>query len=427
MRICFISVQWPPIITGGGGVAVVSLAKELAKRHEVTIYTFGLGDLKEEEIMNLNGARVRVIRIFTNDSHRIRTPFDGTKEEEISRLTEFASKLVDKISCDRCDVIHLHGHFVVPSLARVLRELRCKSAIISTIHAFESMIELEKGEFSSSPSVFNTIVTMERDALEYSDFVTVASRSLLRKIMQIHGPQYLRNIRVVHLGISDDLFERPIDESCVSAIRGEYIGSKDGLIFNLNRIDPHKGIEYIIGALSHIRDRNLSLVISGKYEERNKDYLDMLMRKKSLIEESSRHMISILKNIDEHAKICFLDAADIFVMASPTEPFGLTILEALARKTPVIVTDAEGPREIFNVEDKIEGKFIEIDGGVMVNFSDPSKREENLASAIVYMLDNIEHFRKRAEKAFEKIREKFSWRAISYEFESLYREAMHLH
>ena len=425
MRVCFVSIQWPPIITGGSGVAVVNLARELARNHKLTVYTFGLKDLAEEEIMDLDGAKIRVIRIFTSDSDRIATPFDGTKEDEIRRLLEFASKLLENIDCSWCDVIHLHGHFVVPGIARVLRELHCGRAIISTIHAFESLIELEKGRFSSPPSVFNTIVTMERDALEYSDFVTVASHSLLKRVTQIHGPQYLRRVRVIHMGIDDKLFEEPVDNDYVSRIRNTYLGSRGGLLFNLNRIDPHKGIEYIIGALSHIDTYSLSLVIAGKYEERNQSYLEMLMERKRAIEETSSHRITILRNIDERTKICLFDAADIFVMASPTEAFGLTILEALARKTPVIVTDAEGPREIFDVYDDIKEKFVEIDGGLMVNFSDPQKREKNLAAAIVYMLDNINHFKKKAEKTSKSIREKFSWRTISYEFESLYREALH--
>jgi len=123
MRICVVSVQWIPIITGGGGVSVVNLVREISKNHDVIVYCFGLGDLLEEEIIALEGSRVKVRRFFTRDSRQISNPFEGSKRDEIARLKEFADHVVRALDCTYFDVIHLHGHFVVPSIARRLRRV----------------------------------------------------------------------------------------------------------------------------------------------------------------------------------------------------------------------------------------------------------------------------------------------------------------
>ena len=286
MRICIVSVQWIPVITGGGGVSVVNLVRELAKEHDVVVYCFGLGDLVEEETMILNGSHVRVKRFFTRDSKRISNPFEGTKREEIDRLREFADRVVETLDCSHFDVIHLHGHFVVPSLAKRLKEKRCESRIVTTIHAFESIIELEKGEYSSGRDVFNEIVSMERDALEYSDVITVGSRSLLEEIRKIHGEKYLGKIRIIPMGIEDKFFEA-LDEKKVLEIKRQYAG--DGyLILNINRLDPSKCIEYIIESMKYVvrylNNARITLVIAGKFEDRNRQYLDMLIEIKKRVE-----------------------------------------------------------------------------------------------------------------------------------------------
>ncbi len=424
LKICIVSVQWIPIITGGGGVAVVNLAKELASRCEVHVYCFGIGSLPKEEIMRINNVHIRVRRFFTRDSDSISNPFEGTKREEISRLREFIDIVSTSIDCDYFDVIHLHGHFAVPSMARKLRERGCGSRIITTIHAFESIIELDKGEFSDR-SVLNDIVSMERDALEYSDIVTVGSRSLLEKIGRIHGEKYLGKIRIVHMGIEEKFFEPP-DQKEVARIRREYAGS-GYLILNINRLDPSKCIEYIIESMRHVaertKDKKIALVIAGKYEERNRRYLEMLMEKKEDIETKYRNIrIYIMRNISEELKICLYSAADLFVMSSPTEPFGITILESLASGTPVIVTDAVGPREIFEIKDMIIGAYMRIDGGLMVNFSDPNQRASNLGEAITYALREITGMKKQARELRKEIRKKYSWKAIAEKFLQIFKE-----
>lgn len=418
LRVCVISIQWPPIITGGGGVATFQLTKNIAKRHEVRVYTFGLRDLPEKELMKLDDSEIEVFRVFVSDSDRIETPFDGTKEEEIRRLLEFAEKLLDIIDCGWCDIIHLHGHFVVPSLARALKELGCRSGIVTTIHAFESLVELEKG--ASEPSTFNTIVELERDALRYSDVVVVASGATINKLYQIHGPDFLDKIRVIPLGIDDKLFTIEKPKARVLALRKKFAG--DGyLILNLNRIDPHKGIEYVIEALRYVDvEKPVTLIVAGKFEERNKSYLEKLLDLSEKVKSENRKVM-IMRNISEDLKICLYDMANVFVLSSPTEAFGLTILESLARGTPVVVTDAEGPREIFGVGKGLKEELVEVWGGVMVRFDEPELRAKRLAKAISVVLRDLDKYKEKAMKAKMIVKERFSWESISRMYESLYR------
>jgi len=419
MRICVVSPQWPPVITGGGGVAVYNLVRELSRGNEVTVYTFGVGTLPVEEFVRLGGV-VRVVRVFTRDSPRIRTPFDGSKIEEISRLMEFAERASHIISREGYDVVHLHGHFVVPSMARRLRGF--VSRIVVTFHALESVIEAEKGAFSSGKNVLRTIIRLEREALECSDIVTVGSRAMALKIAEIHGEEFIKKIHVVHNGVEDHFFSWARREGVIRKLRQMY-ASGGPMIYNLNRIDPSKGIEYAIRAMPIVSNAvgRVSLVIAGKFEERNKKYLEFLMAEKASVEDRSMASISILRNIDEETKIGLFDAADIFVMTSPTEPFGITILESLARGTPVVVPDAEGPREIFGVEHVPSGGLRRIPAGIMVDFSKPQDRGRMLARGILEALRNIEDLRREARKMREVVKKKYSWREIAKKYLSIYR------
>lgn len=426
MKICIVSVQWEPIITGGGGVSVLNLVRELSKEHDVTVYAFGIGSLPEYEETSLRGKTIHVYRFFTSDSDKISSPFDGNKKEEIQRLKEFVAKVAKNIRCDKCGVIHLHGHFVVPSLAKILKNQGCRSKIVSTIHAFESIIELEKGSFSSEKEIFETIVSMERDALEYSDIVTVGSNVLLNKIREIHGEEYLKNVRIVHLGISDNLFEYENTKEEIENIRNKF-AADSYLVFNLNRLDPSKGLEILIDSskylAEHLKDKKITLIIAGKYEERNREYLNMLLDRKKRIETKHKSIrIHILKNIEEKLKLLLFDASDVFVMPSPTEPFGLTILESLARGTPVIVPDVEGPREIFGIKEKIDREYLEIPGGLMVNYSEPSLRTKNLAFAIKEILMNLKKYKANAQNAKNNIKKRYSWNSVAQKFLDIYHD-----
>ena len=422
------SIQYIGTVTGGGGVHVVNLSRELAKlRNDVVVLSMGIGDLPTSEIIEFDDVKVRVKRFWTSDSHMISNPFEGTKRDEIRRLNEFCEKVLAFLLNEEFDIIHLHGHFMVPSLARKLKEQGHSARIVTTFHAFESIAELIKGEYYSRRDIFEYIVEKERDALAYSDAIIIASRALIPDISKIHG-NWIRklNLKIIPNGVDDKIINASRDEQSIAEVRRKFNG--DYLLFNLNRIDPSKKIEYIINALPHaykLLRKRIALLIAGKFEQRNVEYKTKLLRlAQKVSSEYPEISIYLMENISEDQKILFLDSADAFVMSSPTEPFGITILEALARNIPIVVADAPGPREIFHIERDFDSEFIEIDCGLLVNFKDEMTSSLNLGLAIQHLLKNIKYFKQKANNMKEFVKQKYSWNAVSRKVIDVYNEVL---
>ena len=132
--------------------------------------------------------------------------------------------------------------------------------------------------------------------------------------------------------------------------------------------------------------------------------------------------IRIIENISEKQKILYYDASDVFITASPIEPFGMTILESIVRGTPVVVVDAPGPREIFGIDYDINDPFIEIPAGVIARFGNEKEVVSNLAIAISHLLENLPRFRSNVKKYRRKVLSKYSWEAVVKLLSQIYRD-----
>lgn len=426
MKIALISVQYTGTVTGGGGIHVINLSRELTRQgFDVTILCMGINDLPESESRKIGNKTLSVRRFWTSDSRFLDNPFEGSKAEEIRRLEEFKKHVLTfLLKNQEFDVIHLHGHFIIPSLAKDLKKVNYPAKIVTTFHAFESISEREKGSFSKT--VYEYIVRREREALLYSDIVILLSKFLIRGLYKIHGDILENvNIKIIPNGVDPILIQYEKMMPDITRFRNEI--SSDYLLFNLNRIDPSKKIEFLLWSLPKIKDRfsdkKIFLLVAGKLEDRNKLY------KKRLTELSTQLMnnlsgltIRIMENISDNQKILYYDASDVFITVSPIEPFGMTILESIVRETPVVVVDAPGPREIFGIDYSIDSPFIETPAGVIVKFGDEKEVIDNLAVAVSHLLENLPKFRSGVKKYKQKVLSTYTWETIVNSLSQIYRD-----
>lgn len=104
-----------------------------------------------------------------------------------------------------------------------------------------------------------------------------------------------------------------------------------------------------------------------------------------------------------------LNASDVMVAPSVNEPFGQVYLEAMACGLPVIATNSGGPPTFVNTNKKNPN-------GWLVNPDD----EEALAETIASAVNNTDDRHKRAEAAFNQIRDAYSWDVIAHEVAQIY-------
>ena len=101
----------------------------------------------------------------------------------------------------------------------------------------------------------------------------------------------------------------------------------------------------MINAIKIVKEShpNVRCYFAGGYEEKDKD--DIKVLEKLIKENKLDKNIIFLGSIDNVPK--FLEKIDLFVLPSRQEGFGLVVIEAMAAKIPVIVSNIDGPKEII--------------------------------------------------------------------------------
>jgi glycosyltransferase involved in cell wall biosynthesis len=102
--------------------------------------------------------------------------------------------------------------------------------------------------------------------------------------------------------------------------------------------------------------------------------------------------------------------ADVSVVPSLFEPFGIVALEAMAAKSPVVVSDTGGLGEIVDHD---------VDG-VKVYTNNP----DSLAWGIIRVLTDEKNAQRLRSNAYRKIQEKYNWDKIAQQTENIYRSVL---
>ena len=207
-------------------------------------------------------------------------------------------------------------------------------------------------------------------------------------------------IVVIHNGIDLDRFARGVDPG-----RAEKSAFCVGMIGHLA---PIKGQEDFIRAAAIVCERrdDVSFVIAGEDKSRsgeNRAGLEKLINDLTLNEK-----VRLIGWTQDVASL--LSTFHLYVSPARSEPFGLSIVEAMAAGVPVIATASEGAREIL--EDKQTGMLV------------PVRDVEALANSICDLLSNSEQRQTLAANAKRVAREQFSLERMVELTEKQYREVV---
>jgi len=176
----------------------------------------------------------------------------------------------------------------------------------------------------------------------------------------------------------------------------------------IGHLAPIKGQEDFIRAAATVRARrsDVEFVIAGEDKSRKREHrrhLEKLINKLGLTQQVTLHGW-----VDDVAKL--LPDFDLFVSPSRAEPFGLSIVEAMAAGVPVIATASEGAREIIDNRQT----------GWLVPIGDP----EALAGAIFELLGDADLRKRLSEQAQRSVRVRFSLEGMLDATEEVYRQTL---
>lgn len=155
---------------------------------------------------------------------------------------------------------------------------------------------------------------------------------------------------IINRGVSEDqivLIYNGVDFSKFSYIKKV---SDSKCVMNVARIIPKiKGQDILIRAMNMIKENrdNIHCVFVGAPPKTHGSFLKEL--KSEVDNYNLNDIVSFLGNRDDVPKL--LNRADVFILPSRYEGFGISIVEAMAAKVPVIATNLEGPKEIIGDND----------------------------------------------------------------------------
>jgi len=283
------------------------------------------------------------------------------------------------------DLIHVHHIMINAWAARFIRSIYGTRFILTSHGSCLQAISRDRRYFRLS-----------RDALRAANAVTVVSGDTRVKLLKMFGRDLSGKTRTIPGGVRLSLF--PEIRSNVDPLR-QKLGLEDKKVaLFTGRIISEKGVEYLVKAAKTIKGQ---VIIAGDGPQRAK--LEELIQKMQL---NNVLFLPYVKKYEEFLDLYYL--ADVFV--SPAvwdEPLGLTIIEAMAAKTPVIVTRKGGVT--MAVKDGVNGFFVR------------PRNSTEIASAVNKLFANPGLVRKMGERGRAVVEKRFTWTKIAERFDRLYR------
>ena len=319
MRILVVNGTFPPRRFGGITSVSYSISKHLVERgHDVTVYTTDVGDDKysrlKDNYLNFNGIKVYYFKNLSTTlafNHRLFLPVGLIKKvkEDISKF----------------DIIHLHDY-------------RTSLNIITSYYAQKNNVPYVIQTHGSLPSSMGKKKLNNIFDISFGRRI-IKSASKVIALTEIESKQYIdmgadaNKIEIIPNGI--DILEYNDLSHSDKFIEKYHIKDHDKIILFLGRINKVKGIDLLIEAFSDLTKKldDVKLVIVGPDD-------GFLIKLLELISDLNlRDKVILTGPLYELDKRDAYASADIYVLPSIYETYPLTVLEACACRTAVIVTN----------------------------------------------------------------------------------------
>ncbi|MCL5945319.1 MAG: glycosyltransferase [Planctomycetes bacterium] len=182
--------------------------------------------------------------------------------------------------------------------------------------------------------------------------------------------------------------------------------SRRPYILSLGRLAPQKGFHTLIEAFAKSGlAASMDLVIGG-------DGAEMYRLHDLTAQSGIAERVCFAGRLDRKAVASYLQSCEFFVLASPAEPFGIVVTEAMAVGAPVIAVNNAGPAEI--ITDGVNGLLVE-------------RSEPELLAAAMQRLNNDPVLRSRLAVAGKARAAEFAWPKVASEYLSAYAAAGSYH
>ena len=298
---------------GGSGVVATELGIALANRgHQVHFITYS-------QPVRLNGVNKNIRFHEVNVSEYplfVYPPYELV----------LASKMVDVVKYEKLDVLHVHYAIPHASAAYMAKKILMDEGIhipvVTTLHGTDITL---LGKDDS----FKPVITF---AINHSDAITAVSESLRKDTFRFF------NIKKEITVIPNFIQVVPECDKWREVVRREFVTGSEKLCVHTSNFRPVKRVMDVLAVFKNIQDKvDARLVMVGDGPDRHK--AEQWSREHGLEER-----IYFVGSVKEPQEI--LAGADLFILPSESESFGLSALEAMALGVPVVSSDTGGLPEV---------------------------------------------------------------------------------
>jgi glycosyltransferase involved in cell wall biosynthesis len=383
LSVLMLSWEYPPRVIGGISPHIYFLSKHLAQRDvKVYVVTCDFPGAPTHEVID----GVEVYRI---DSYKNPSPDFATWVYLMNmNMQKETATLMKKIG-NKIDVIHAHDWLVANAgigLKHVFRK-----PLLVTIHSTE-MGRRDGLHTTAEKMIHETEAWLTYEAWK----VICCSDYMISHVRYVFG---LPNDKLVMVpnGVNIDCYNSNED---FATFRAKFALPEEKIILFVGRLVYEKGIHVLINAVPKIIGKvNAKFIIVGSGYM--KEQLLNIVRSMGL-----EHKVLFQGFLDEATLLKLQMCADVSVVPSLFEPFGIVALEAMAAKSPVVASDTGGLSEI--IEHDVTG--------VKVYPNNP----DSLAWGITKVLQDESYAKCLRDNAYRRVQQKYDWAKIAQDTKRIY-------
>ena len=273
------------------------------------------------------------------------------------------------------------------------------------VHTYHSLGVVKYKSVSTIPLIAKTRLAVEKTVLETAEQIVATSpqeKEHMRSLVSARG-----NIDIIPYGTDIQLFGSVDRESARAALG---INPDTKLVLYVGLLEQHKGIETLIRAVRESKfygSENLQVIIGGGSVPGQSDGIERDRIEDIVDELGLRDCTTFPGRLSHDILPSYYAAADVCVVPSRYESFGLVAIEAMASGTPVIASDRGG----------LNFTVIPEETGLLA----PSQDVRAFAKAIDRILVNPEWRDKLGEAGKRRVQSQFSWDVVANRVSELYK------
>lgn len=399
-HIALVSVHGDPAIeigkeeAGGQNVYVRQVGEALAQQGwQVDMFTRKASE--DQPAVVEHAPNCRTIRIVAGPQKFI------PRDELFEYLPEFVQGLREFQKQSGIYYPLVHTNYWLSS--KVGMELK-KLQPIKQVHTYHSLGAVKYQNVSTIPLIASTRLAVEKTCLETAERIVATSpqeQEHMRTLVSQKG-----NIDIIPCGTDIRRFGSLSKQEARQKLG---IDPDTKLVFYVGRFDPRKGIETLVRAVgqSQLRGQaNLRLVIGGGSRPGQSDGLERDRIESIVAELGLQEITTFPGRLGDEDLPMYYAAADVCVVPSHYEPFGLVAIEAMACGTPVIASDVGG----------LQYTVVSEETGLLA----PPKDEAAFATAIDRILSDPDWRDQLGQAARKRVETHFSWNGVAAQLSNLY-------